>query len=215
MWTISSSFSKVVSIIFPPHCYGCGKDNISLCESCLSHCKKTLDTPSLYITSVYSFKDPLIKKAIHAIKYFHRKDLIAPLTTELAKEVNRLVSATPYTLSPIPCLLIPIPMPTLRKYMRGYNQSEEIAKELSLQCHLDYDSKILIRKISPKRQVTTKTRGERLKNQHNSFKVIKNVEGLHIILVDDVTTTGATFHEARETLLKAGAKSVKAVTLAH
>lgn len=215
MWMKQISFSKILSIIFPPHCYGCNREEFSLCPTCLQHCKKSIDTPALYITSIYNFHDPLIKKTIHAIKYFHRKDLIEPLTKELAKELQKIISSSPYNLVPSTYLLVPIPMPRLRKYMRGYNQSELIARELSKQCSLPLNTKILTRIKSPKRQVTTKTKGERLQNQHNSFKVIANVEGLHIILVDDVTTTGATLSEARKTLLQAGATTVKAVTLAH
>lgn len=228
MWTISSFFSKILSSIFPPHCYACGKADFSLCPSCLAHCQKAIETPALYITSLYSFHDPLIKKAIHAIKYFHRKDLISPLARELAKEMKNKneelrtedslressVSRN-WKLETKNSLLIPIPMPSLRKYMRGYNQADILAKELSKECNLPYDATTLVRIKSPRRQVTAKTRGERLKNQHNSFKVMKDVKNLNIILVDDVTTTGATLGEARNTLLKAGAKSVKAVTLAH
>ena len=165
--------------------------------------------------SIYSFSDPLIKKVIHAIKYFHRKDLIEPLTEELAKELSKIISSGSYNLVPNTYLLVPIPMPLLRKYMRGYNQAEIIAIELSKKCSLPLNTKILVRKKSPKRQVTTKTKGERLRNQHNTFEVIGNTQGKHIILVDDVTTTGATLFEARNVLLKAGANTVRAVTLAH
>ena len=164
---------------------------------------------------MYSFRDPLIKKVIHAIKYFHRKDLIQPLTHELAQELNKIVSPGPYILVPSAYLLIPIPMPLLRKYMRGYNQAEIIAKELSKECSLPVTTTILARTRSPKRQVMTTTRGERLRNQHKSFKINKNVKNLNIILVDDVTTTGATIFEARKILLEAGASTVRAVTLAH
>jgi ComF family protein len=231
MKMLSSLFSKILSIIFPPHCYGCGKEDISLCSQCLQRCKKSIDTPALYITSVYSFHDPLIKKTIHAIKYFHRKDLIEPLSNEIAKEITKAgigeeesnvedslresSKATDYKLLATNWTLVPIPMPPIRKYIRGYNQAEAIAQELSKQCSLPLDTKILIRAKSSKRQVTAKTKGERLKNQHNSFKIIGKVQGLHIILVDDVTTTGATLSEARSVLLLAGASDVKAVTIAH
>ncbi len=54
-----------------------------------------------------------------------------------------------------------------------------------------------------------------MKNQHGSFGVIDEVQNKNIILIDDVTTTGATLVEARTVLLKHGAKSVLAYTLAH
>lgn len=230
MWTISSFTSKILSIFFPPHCYSCNKEGFSLCPLCLEQYQKSIDTPALYITSVYSFHDQRIKKIIHAIKYFHRKDLIPPLSKELAcllqKELSKesLTSGDSQRESPTindkklttsKYVLVPIPMPLLRKYIRGYNQAECIAKELSQQCSLTINITILSRLRSPKRQVTTKTKGERLRNQHNSFKVIGDVNNMHIILVDDVTTTGATIIEARRELLKAGAQEVRAVTLAH
>lgn len=204
MWMIKT-FSKIISIIFPSRCYNCHKEGISLCNSCLKSSRKVLDTPHTYITSIYSFKDPVIKKSIHAIKYFHRKDLVEPLTQELANEIGVANK----------CILVPIPMPRIRKYMRGYNQAELIALSLSKKCSLLIRTDLLIRIKSPRRQVTTKTKSERLENQHNSFKVINSVKDMNIILVDDVTTTGATISEARNTLLKAGANNVKAVTIAH
>lgn len=211
MWMIKI-FSKIISIIFPSHCYNCHKEGDSLCDSCLKNTRKVLDTPAIYITSIYSFKDPIIKKSIHAIKYFHRKDLIEPLTQELAKEICVTNS---YKLQANSWTLVPIPMPRLRKYMRGYNQAELIANSLSKKCSLLVRSDVLVRLKSPKRQVKTKTKSERLQNQHNSFKITNNVKNMNIILVDDVTTTGATISEARNTLLKAGAGSVIAVTIAH
>lgn len=204
MWMIKI-FSKIISIIFPSRCYSCHKDGVSLCNSCLKNTKKVLNTPHPYITSIYSFKDPVIKKSIHAIKYFHRLDLIDPLTTELAKEIGVTDG----------WILVPIPMPRIRKYMRGYNQAELMANSLSKKCTLLVKTDLIVRLKSPRRQVKTKTKSERMANQHNSFKVINNVKDMNIILVDDVTTTGATISEARNTLLKAGARSVKAITIAH
>lgn len=206
-----TSISKLLALFFPPQCYGCSKEGFSLCVDCLKQCRKSLDTPAIFITSIYSFRDPLIKKAIHAIKYFHRRDLIEPLTQELAEELK----ANSYKLMANGWTLVPIPMPRIRKYMRGYNQAELIAKALAKQCSLTINTKALTRLHAPKRQVMTKTKSERLQNQHGSFKVISNVHNMDILLVDDVTTTGATLIEARKALLKAGANTVRAVTIAH
>jgi ComF family protein len=152
-----------------------------------------------------------MKKIIHAIKYFHRKDLVLPLTKAVAQELTKNNQIPNLSDS----ILIPIPMPLLRKYIRGYNQAELIAQELSKRCLIPYTTKLLHRKGNHKRQVTKKTRSERIKNQHHSFIVKGDVNNLNIILVDDVTTTGATIIEARNELLKAGAKSVRAITIAH
>lgn len=202
---------NVITILFPPHCYICHKEGQSLCAKCLSHCKKSIDTQALYVTSVYSFQDPIIKKIIHAIKYFHRKDLVKPLAQSCVEELRKFHQE----LVVKDAIFIPIPMPLLRKYIRGYNQAEVIAQELSKHYKIPYTTKLLYRKGNHKRQVTTKTRGERIKNQYHSFIVKGEVNNLDIILVDDVTTTGATIIEARNELLRAGAKSVRAMTVAH
>ena len=206
MWMMSQIFSKVLTVLFPSSCYLCKKEDGALCEKCLTNFTKSIDTPHTYILSIFCFRDRELKRVIHAIKYFHRKDLVSPLAKKLAEEM---------VVQQYRGVLVPIPMPTFRKYIRGYNQAEILAKHLSKENNLDIDSTILRRNHSSKRQVMTRTRGERLHNQKNTFQVIKNVQGMSIILVDDVTTTGATIEEARKVLLLHGALQVVAVTIAH
>jgi competence protein ComFC len=212
MWMITSFFSKILNIIFPKRCLKCKKEGNSLCDKCLMHCKKSIDIPNQYSISIYSFQDPLIKKAIHSIKYFHKKDLVESLTKNLTPEIETMISMYPSTTT---WTLVPIPMPKLRKYIRGYNQAELIAKEIQKQIPRFDLNYALMRSRPPIRQVKAKTRGERLRNQHNSFITVENVENKHIIVIDDVTTTGATLFEARKVLLASGAKVVKTATLAH
>ena len=159
------------------------------------------------MTSIYSFRDPLVRRAIHAIKYFHRKDLLEPLSKELAHELSQ-ESYKSYT-------LVPIPMPRLRRYMRGYNQAGLLAEILSKKTSLPFRCDVLVRTHNVARQVRAKERSSRLKNQRGSFRVVGTVENMNIALIDDVTTTGATINEARKMLLQAGARTVKVFTIAH
>lgn len=206
MWMIRRVYSKILSFIFPASCYGCKKEGISFCEECLATCKKPLTPPYPFIISMYSFKSPLIRKSVHAIKYFRRKDLVQPFANAISAKINQ---------SNLSGILIPVPMHRLRKLLRGYNQAEELAYQIALQTNLSYSKKVLLRPTLTKRQVKTNSRGERLKNQHLTFKIIENVEGKDFILIDDVTTTGATLLSARKTLINAGAKNVWAITIAH
>ncbi len=168
---------------------------------------RALDPPYPYIISIYSFKNPHLKKIIHAIKYFHRKDLIPPLASVLAHALLQEEISS--------FIVVPIPMSRLRKYARGYNHAEALADEIAERLHLTVQNDLLLRATSKKRQVLTRSRGERLKNQRNAFKVETDLHGKKILLVDDVTTTGATLSEARKALLKNGAACVRAVTIAH
>lgn len=208
MWMIDTIKNSITSFLFPLYCYNCYKEGKVLCNTCLSHCKRSIDTPYPWITSYFSFKDLTIKKYIHAIKYFHRKDLVEPFADILAQELfqQRIENA----------VLIPIPMPQLRKYIRGHNHTETLAKRISAITNIPLCTNTLQRSsLSKKRQVATRSRQERLKNQRNMFILTLPVTGKHIILIDDVTTTGATLHEARSLLLSAGASTVHAYTIAH
>lgn len=225
MWTIKLLISKILYYFFPSRCYVCKKEGKTICDNCINKFPKNIDVQAFYIKSIFSFKYQEIKNIIHAIKYYHRKDLIKPLAWEMAKslqneiykkqELNEFGSATDYKLKANSWTLVPIPMPTMRKYMRGYNQAELLAKEISEIISIPINNNLIIRVKNPKRQVKTKNKSERLKNQHNSFKIINDVSNLDIILVDDVTTTGATIDEARNILIKNGANKVIAITVAH
>ncbi|MEI6810574.1 MAG: hypothetical protein WCK60_00815 [Candidatus Nomurabacteria bacterium] len=212
MWKTKLYILRIINFIFPSRCYICKKDGKTICDNCINSFPKNIDTQALYVNSIFSFKYKEIKNIIHAIKYYHRKDLIKPLAIVVADELQKTLNHLPTTIN---WVLVPIPMPTIRKYMRGYNQSELIAKEISEKLSIPINTQILFRTRNPKRQVKTTNRGERLKNQHNSFKVVENILNLNIILIDDVTTTGATITEARNVLIKNGAKNVIAFTIAH
>lgn len=134
--------------------------------------------------------------------------MLPPLVAELAQEIQKLPDIHLYT-------LVPIPMPRIRKLLRGYNQSELMAQQLSTLLSVSVSTSILRRIKTPLRQAVTKTKSERMKNQHGSFGIVDGAHPTHIILIDDVTTTGATLEEARNILLKNGAQSVIAYTLAH
>lgn len=199
--------ANIFSFLFPSRCLGCGTPDAALCERCIILSRKSLSTPEPYITSLFDFKDPLIRRAIHAIKYHHRKDLIAPLALALAKELGKTVHEE--------SILVPVPMPAFRKFMRGYNQAELIAEVLGKELGLPVWNDVLTRNKISKRQAMIATRSERLRNQNGSFAADNKAHHERFIVVDDVTTTGATLKEARKALLQKKASHVEAVTLAH
>jgi competence protein ComFC len=207
MWMIEKFFTTAFSFIFPSSCFLCKKNDSVICEECLHTLPEPIDTPAPFIVSLYSFKDPRIKKIIHAAKYFHRKDILH----FLGDQISTKLESNSKTFD----LIIPIPMLTLRKYIRGYNQSNILAKRVSEKLSIPYSLDTLTKQKATLRQVEIKKRSLRLLNQKNSFSVTRNLSGLNILLIDDVATTGATFSEAREKLIKHGAAKVSAISIAH
>lgn len=203
---IDPLMQSVGNFLFPSRCFVCKKNDETLCASCLFSMSAPLDTPHYFIYSKYSYKDKRLRRVMHAIKFFHRKDL----AHALGKEVLPLL--------PPPSkewLLVPIPMHPIRKILRGYNQTEVIAGAISNYSTFKVDKELLYRTKYSARQVRASSKAERLRNQKSVFGLRRSCEGLSIILIDDVTTTGATLNEARNLLLKSKAAEVIAITIAH
>lgn len=113
-----------------------------------------------------------------------------------------------------PDLLVPLPLHWRRQFSRGYNQAQLIAAILGHHWEIPVSTSILRKTTRTGSQQQLK-RDERLKNLSRSFHASAKVSGLHIGLVDDVITTGATLEAASQTLLNAGAAKVSAYALAR
>jgi ComF family protein len=112
-------------------------------------------------------------------------------------------------------LLVPVPLHSARQRERGFNQAGLLAELLSAARGIPCQSA-----LERVRYTTTQTafdRTERMENLHNAFRLRKkmNVRHLHVLLIDDVLTTGATLSECARVLKKAGASTVYAATAAR
>jgi ComF family protein len=208
----------ILDLIFPKFCLGCKKEGTFLCQDCFSTLEvltthqifrgKNLD--DLYFSVVYeSF---LIKKLIKNFKY-------PPLVKELKKELAQLVISHFLLLDRKPdfsnFVLIPIPLTKKRIKWRGFNQAEEIGKELVKFLKIPLISDCLIKIKENKAQVELSEK-ERKENVKGVF-FIKNKEeirGKNVLLVDDVFTTGATMEEAARVLKEAGVKKIIGIVIA-
>ncbi len=112
--------------------------------------------------------------------------------------------------------IIPVPLHPKRLRERGYNQAEVIAKGLAESMGVPVITDVLLRNVYTQTQ-TKKTRIERLKNMLGVFAVSNSekVSNGHILLVDDVITTGATLETCAQTLLEATDVKVSIATLAY
>ena len=121
-------------------------------------------------------------------------------------------------------VIIPVPLHWTRRLLRGYNQAAELAKSLALCAHKPLSLDALVRKRRTAQQYpsltqdSAKARKQRFLNVKNAFKVKakrqQNIIGKHILLIDDVITSGATAHACSQTLKQAGAQHVDVLALA-
>ena len=210
----------ILNIIFPRHCISCNIFGSDLCDKCLSLCPGAERESADWISPIFDYRHPPIKKAIWFIKYKNKKNLISIFSEILYYVIIEELSELKMMENFQEPILIPIPLSKKRYRERGFNQAELLCKKiikLDQHKYLRLEKNILIKTKETKHQVSIKNRQERLKNLSGSFTVKNNetLKGKNIILIDDVTTTGATLNEARKTLKKAGVNKVFAFTIAH
>lgn len=170
--------------------------------------------------ALFDYSHPLVKEIVWEFKYNGNKKIIDKLGEILYdfiidefKDLNLFEKwGRP--------LLVPIPVSDKRRFERGWNQSELLAEQI-----MAHDSgkvfKYLPRQLAKFRhtesQTKTASRSERLKNLTDSMRVLNasSVAGECVIVLDDVTTTGSTFAEARRALREAGAKKILCIAVAH
>lgn len=231
-YTLTKPIRSLVELFYPRLCLACQKNLVSEKFSICIHCDYKL-TPTDYhqtnpnpvldrfwgrvelehATTAYSFtKGGLLQHLIHQLKYEHKPQI----GIELGKKYGNEIAKTP----PYNTIdwIIPVPLHPKKKHLRGYNQAAMIAKGLAFSMKKQWSSDYLIRKDNTETQ-TKKSRLDRFSNVEQAFTVTntKELEGKHLLLVDDVITTGATLEACAQTLLQVeGVKiSVLAVALAN
>ena len=210
----------ILDFIFPVNCVSCGKKGQDFCLSCLYESRIAERETNHWIYPVFDYRHPPIKKAIWLLKY-KGKRRIAEIFGEVlyGKIMEELSELSMFENFRDP-ILIPIPLSSKRLRERGFNQALLICekiKSLDKENIFTLETKILIKPKDTKHQAQIENRNERLKNLIGSFaiKKKKKIQGRNIILIDDVTTTGATFAEAKKILKSHGAKKVIAFAVAH
>jgi competence protein ComFC len=113
-------------------------------------------------------------------------------------------------------LIIPIPLHSLKRKEREFNQADRLAKALGAATDLPVNKNI-VKRVLPTQTQTLLTRKQRARNMRNAFAVTKSepVKGRRVVLVDDVLTTGATTSACARALRKAGAREIIVWTVAR
>ncbi len=171
-----------------------------------------------WVHPLFHYKDRRVKAIIWELKYRENTKPLGIIGRLLFEEILALVSDISLFRTDSEFLLIPIPISSLRRSERGYNQSEYIAKAVleNDENHILLYTPQWFQKINDTpTQNKSESKEERMKNLIGCFGADPRIEGKIIILIDDVVTTGSTLSEARKILLEAGARDVFAFTIAH
>jgi ComF family protein len=150
--------------------------------------------------ATYSYRFP-VDSLIHALKYNRRLEMAGAFGEEL-------VALMPY--APPPDVVIPVPLSRRRLLERGFNQAHEIAKQLGHSIRAE--ACMRVKETPPQALLPWK---QRAKNIRDAFACTMDLTGLHVAIVDDVITTGATMNELAKVVKKAGARKVSCWAVAR
>ncbi|GAA4317622.1 ComF family protein [Compostibacter hankyongensis] len=223
-------WTDVLQLFFPDSCPGCGETlrqhDARICARCSARLPYTGfrggtgnpvekvfwgRTPVQAATAVFYFaKTGLLQKLVHDCKYRGRRDLALYLGGCMGKVLQEDSSFGPVT------LVVPVPLHRRRQRQRGYNQAallaEGIAGVLCRPCASD-----VLRRTKNTGTQTRRSRTARWENMADAFALSKPeaVAGAHILLVDDVLTTGATLDACAAVLSAAPGARLSIATLAY
>jgi ComF family protein len=217
-----------LDLFFPPQCALCGRGGRMLCDECAAAlpaadgarcprcwmpslrgrtCRHCTEAPPSFDTLRAAFvMDGGARRLVHELKYDGMTALAEPMAQLMTDRIE-LHSAD---------LMAPVPLHRSRERSRGYNQSAMLARSLASMAGVAYDGGAARRVRATVPLVKTMSRDERLTIMRGAFAgERRRVEGRHVLLIDDVATTGATLDACAEALLSAGARRVRAVVFAR
>jgi ComF family protein len=219
-----------LNLFFPQKCLGCGEEGELICQTCRQSlprvvhpiCPRCGRPQSSGIVcpvcvswqcSIDGIRSPLkfegvVREAIHQLKYKNLRTLARPLASVIGEYFTRY---------PLPIqLLVPVPLHRKRLRERGYNQSALLANELGKLVNLPVKHDYLVRTKYVLPQAKTRSVEERRQNVRSAFSCGNaNLPHKHILLIDDVSTSGATLDACALALKSAGAISVWGLVVAR
>jgi ComF family protein len=231
--TSQQILQQALDLLFPPRCAACQRSGSILCSPCMAtiqpllppycqHCNTPLDASGICKNCQYtplrlnglrvvSRYEGTLRACIHALKYAGNRRVAEPLGLLLAQAYRV------YGLRAD--MIIPVPLHRERVQQRGYNQAVLLAQVCARHTNVPLNSSLVMRIRSTAPQVQLSVR-ERQSNVAGAFSCTpaqpkEGLRGCHILLIDDVCTTGATLEACAAPLFAAGAQAVWGLVLAR
>jgi ComF family protein len=148
--------------------------------------------------------DGALRSIVHALKYDGRRSLADPLAVRMRDCGHWVLDDAD--------VLVPVPLHPSRRRERGFNQAADLARRIGMPVEP------LLRRVRPTVAQTTLAAGQRHGNVRGAFAATRRAadfSGRIVVLVDDVSTTGATLEACARTLLESGVSEVRALTAAR
>jgi ComF family protein len=233
-------FPKAFCALFPDDCRVCGQplhevSRVPVCSACLrqptaieaDYCCADCKTPFLNrfpldeqgrcslcrlgltgFDTVYTFGsyESTLRALIHLFKYTGVRPLARPLGALLARAIPREQRFD---------LVIPMPLHWKKRWSRGYNQSELLAREIGRRWGVPVRN--MVRRVKPTAPQAGLSNAQRRLNVSGAFRIRNgaSLKGLRVLLIDDVLTTGATAGACARVLKRAGASHVAVAAVAR
>ena len=229
MKALTGYLHDFLNFFFPEVCAACGKNLFNnesrICTSCIYHFPYTnfINDPQNAVARqlwgrfdfvhadafLYFNKGGKVQNMMHELKYNNRP--------EVGFRLGELYGAAFLGNESwhAPDLIIPVPLHPKKLKKRGYNQAEHIARGLGAITGIPVETELLIRSAETETQ-TKKSRYDRFENMNAAFAVIDaaQLENKHILIVDDVVTSGGTFEGCANALLKAAGSRISIAAIA-
>jgi ComF family protein len=197
---------RTILPLTPPLCLRCGDPlpswrSISRSESHCPRCRRR-DSAISRARALGAY-DGALRRIVHALKYGRRRSIARPLARLMREQAAELFEEVD--------VAVAVPLHRARRRARGFNQAEELAR------HLGLPARSVLRRTRATPSQTDLPAAQRHANVRGAFAMRRHVDvrDLVVLLVDDVSTTGATLEACGRTLRAAGAREVRALTAAR
>ena len=212
-------WTRILDFISPRQCVMCGSrlspTERSICSVCMLHLPRTgfqynpteniMAQAFWHLTPVeraaalfYFTPHSEVAQIVYELKYANRPDIGEDMGRLMATELQaaRFFDGID--------VLLPMPITRRRRWQRGYNQSHELARGISLVTGLPIADRV-VKRVSFTQSQTTRHAWERLHGVDNAFRLVKPeaIANRHVLLIDDIVTTGATISSCARELAKA------------